>query len=355
MKHFLFFLISTLLLFGSCKKHDKGYTINGKIRNAPELKKIYLKNDHTGIIEDSTSTNNGVFYFKGITPYPQRYSITYKSDNKGQSHFIWVENTKIEIVGKWDDMKNLRVDAGNEQNLFQEVSKKEKVFYSAYNKLRKEKKYDSINFLIDNFDKARKEFFIKNSNSYVSIENLYRLRDKINKDTLELILKGMDETILNSKYGKSLSLHYESPSLEVGSQYKDFTAKTLDGQIVTVSQILKKEKPVLLILGGLGCMQKRGREILKNFHDVYKNDIEILAFVFTQNKKEWFHDSKYPLDITLLSDMKGDHSPVKIQYGVQSTPTVFIINKKGVIHWKSKGYWDEVNNSAKELFNSTIP
>ena len=180
---------------------------------------------------------------------------------------------------------------------------------------------------------------------------LYRVRNEINKDSLGLILKKMDSTILNSKYGKSLTLYSKSSDLDVGAHYIDFTAKTLNGENISISEQLKKGKPILIIFGGLGCMQEHGRKILKDFHDNYKDDIEILAFVFARNKEEWIYDSNYPLDITLLSDMKGDHSPIKIQYDVQVTPTVFLISEEGIITWKSLGYGNNVNEAAKKLFN----
>lgn len=185
----------------------------------------------------------------------------------------------------------------------------------------------------------------------MAIEMLYRVRNEVNKDSLGLILEKVDSNILNSKYGKSLSLYSKSLDLDVGSHYMDFTAKTLNGESINISERLKKEKPILIIFGGLGCMQEHGRKTLKEFHGNYKDDIEVLAFVFARNKDEWIYDSKYPLDIPLLSDMKGDHSPIKIKYDVQATPTVFLINKEGNIILKSIGYGSHVNEAAKKLFN----
>lgn len=350
MKQILLSTIISVILFSSCNENHNGYTINGKIEDVSKQIKIYLKNDHTGVVEDSTTTDNGNFNFKGITEYPQRYSLIYQSVEGKQNHFVWLENTAIEIVGKLSDIENIKIKAGREQKLVKEMENGSSFFYPEYNRLIKEKKNDSIRFLIKRLSKVNLDFCIKNANSYMAIEMLYRVRNEIQKDSLKPVLEKVDSNILNSKYGKSLSLYSRSPDLEIGMQYIDFTAKTLSGETISLSEQLKRGKPILIVFGGLGCMQEHGRKILKDFQKDNKDDIEILSFVFARNKDEWIYDSKYPLDITLLSDMKGDHSPVKIQYDVQATPTVFIIDKNGIIKWKSIGYGNEVNDEAKKLF-----
>ena len=185
----------------------------------------------------------------------------------------------------------------------------------------------------------------------MAVEMLYRVRNEIKKDSLELILKKVDDVILMSKYGQSLLLYSKSPDLEINKHFTDFTVQSLEGENISISELIKKEKPVLIIFGGLACMQEHGRKTLKDFHNGYKDNIEIIAFVFARNRDEWVSDSKYPLDIPLLSDMKGDHSPIKIQYDVQATPTVYLIDKDGIIAWKSIGYGNDVNDAAIKLFN----
>jgi len=63
----------------------------------------------------------------------------------------------------------------------------------------------------------------------------------------------------------------------------------------------------------------------------------ILAFVFARNRDEWINDSKYEFAIPLLSDLKGDHSPIKIQYGVQATLNVYLLDSNGKVILKSTG------------------
>ncbi|MEL7122931.1 MAG: DUF4369 domain-containing protein [Bacteroidota bacterium] len=352
MKRALFYLAAILVLSSGCKNDDNGYIISGNIENAPQTLKIFLKNDHNGIVTDSTiANNNGHFMLTGTIDYPQRHSLIYQTDEGRKEHFIWIENSAINISGTLNDIENLIIEGGKEQQLFDEQEKEQAFFYPELNRLAQENKQDSIEFLIERLSRVNRDFAVKNANNYLGIEMLYRFRQEINKDSLAHILKGLDNNILKSKYGESLVLYSNSPDLEVGNQYTDFTAKTLKGDEISASSLIKKGRPLLVIFGGLGCMQAHGREILKTFQDAYNKKIEIIAFVFARNRNEWIHDSKYPLNITLLSDMKGDHSPIKIQYDVQATPTVYIIDKDGKIAWKSLGYGNHVNEAALKLLN----
>lgn len=316
----------------------------------PEGTQVYLVNDHSGITEDSTIITNSRFEFKGETPYPQRYSIVYSFNSKNHNHFVWIENKKIVIKGEWNELENVSIKGSYEQRIAEGLDEAASFFQPELNRLVKEDKQDSISSLIKQLSKVITEYAINNYNSFVSVEQLYRVRNDLNKDTLGKIIKKLDPEILNSPYGKSLVLHYKSNIPDEGDFYEDFSANTLTGESLTASQVLKTGKPILIIFGGLGCMGQNGRSILKKFDEKYKNDITILAFVFARNRDEWISDSKYELDITLLSDLKGDHSPIKIKYGVQVTPTVYLLDINGKIILKSSGYGEFVNSVAKELF-----
>ena len=247
-------------------------------------------------------------------------------------------------------MENISIKGSHEQSIAEGLDQAASFFQPELNRLMEENKQDSISSLIERLSNEITEYAIRNYNSFVSAEQLYRVRNELNEDTLGNIITKLDTEILNSPYGKSLVLHHNSHIPEEGDFYVDFSAKTLTGELVSVSQILKKRNPILIIFGGLGCMGQNGRSILKEFHEQYNNEITILAFVFARNRDEWINDSKYELEIPLLSDLKGDHSPIKIQYGVQATPTVYLLDSNGKVILKSTGYGEYVNSVAKKLF-----
>jgi len=349
MKHLKLSFYLLVIFIINCSSEIQVYDIIGELQNSPEGAKVYLVNDYSGITEDSTKIVNSRFEFKGATPYPQRYSIVYRYNTKKYKHFIWIENKRIVLKGVWSDFENISIKGSYEQSIADGRDEAASFFRPEFNRLLKENKQDSISPLIKQLSKVLSEYSIKNCNSFVSVEQLYRVRNDLDKVTLGEIIEKLDPEILNSPYGKSLALHYKSHIPDEGDFYIDFSAKTLTGESLAVSQILAKGKPILMIFGGLGCMGQNGRSILTEFHNQHKNDITILAFIFARNRDEWINDSKYELEITLLSDLKGDHSPIKIRYGVQVTPTVYLLDRNGKIILKSFGYGKSVNSIAKEL------
>lgn len=349
MKTRLYVVAFYLLILG-CKNSSKEFIINGYIVNASEGLKVYLKNDHTGIFEDSLVVNNGKFLFTGIIEHPQRYELIYNQDSITKRHFVWLENRPFTINGDFNSFNDISISGGKEQDLFDKMELNTVEFDKQYSRIVEEKKFDSIEPLINSLFQKNLDFSLENINSYVGIEMLYKLRQKISKDSLKKVLENVNKDIQESGYGKSLILHTESPNLDVDSYFVDFQAKTLTGEVIKLSNILKEDKPIMLILGGLGCMREQGRNTLKTFQKKHGKNIAIIAVVFARNKQEWIWDANYPINITLLSDLKGDHSPIKIQYNVQTTPTVYLIDKKGIIQWKSLGYGEIVNDAALKLF-----
>lgn len=349
MKYLKLHLILIAIGLVSCINQNQDYQINGEINNAPEGTKVYFVNDHSGITEDSTIIVNDSFSFSGRTPYPQRYSFVYKLGTEEFKHFAWIENCEILIKGEWGQLENISIQGGLEQNISHGMTEASSFFHPEFKRLLKENKSDSIPLLIKKLSRTLADYAITNCNSYVAIEQLYRTRNDLDKETIGLVIKNLTPKIRNSPYGKSLILHYESPVLIEGDLYQDFTASTLAGESIMISKLLEKGKPIMIIFGGLSCMQEHGRSTLKQFVNKYKDDIEILGFVFARNREEWIYDAQYDLNIRLLSDMKGDHSPIKIKYGVQVTPTVYVIDKNGKIVLKSLGYDESVNSVAKEL------
>ncbi len=326
----------------------ENFQIQGHIENAPSELNIQLANNETGQVLDSATVSNGQFSFKGSVDHPKEYRIVYKSAEKKRSHYFWLENTSLNIKGSWDKMDKAEIIGGKEQQLQNALNEKLSYFYTEQKRLVKEEKFDSLNQLFNNLSQTIGDFALENANSYMGIQNLYRTRLKLDKSKLSKALEGLNEEIKTSPYGQSMLLFNETSELELGSEFVNFKAKTLQNEEIDLSKMVAS-KPTVVIFGGLSCMGERGRTTLKEFQMKHGNKVEVLAFVFARNQQEWINDSNYDLNVKLLSDLRGDHSPVKIKYGVQATPTVYVIGQDGLIKWKSKGYGDQVNEAALAL------
>lgn len=344
----------------SCQPKNE-FVLEGFLNGMPEKTEVYLINDDNGLVEDSLKVENGEFKFKGRVPYPKTYTLEFVSGSVQQSYELWVENTRINLEGEWDNLEQMMVSGSSQQDLKRLEDETIAFFNPEMARLQKENKQDSIPQLLDRLTEVITEFAVKRSNTYYGVSRLYALRERMDRERLSQTVKKIDPEILESDYGKSLLMHLKHPELKEGDTYVDFSVPSIKGSELSISQYLNENKPVLLILGGLGCMGNNGRELLKSFHQNYGDKVGILAFVFARNKSEMEGDIKcskgvnncsfLDIDVPLISDLKGDHSPIKIRYGVQTTPTVYVIDPQGKIRLKRMGYNPAVNDLVITILN----
>ncbi len=122
---------------------------------------------------------------------------------------------------------------------------------------------------------------------------------------------------------------------EVGQPSPGFQIKTVKGDLVDF-QDLKGEKPVFLVFWATWCV--KCREEVADINDLYAKlapkGMEFLAVDVGVNdsvKKVEKFIVKYKLDYPVAFDKDGMVTKV---FGIQGTPTLIIIDKKGIIRYK---------------------
>lgn len=170
------------------------------------------------------------------------------------------------------------------------------------------------------------------------LRRVFMLRLDLPKDTLRAVLARIPEEMRDSPYGKSIAAHIEAEQIEAGSVYCDFDATAVDGTPFRLSSLAGK-KNILLLYGGLDCMGQKGREFLADFYArAHPENFEIVVYCPVSNPENLQKMvERYPADYLFVSDFLQDHSPFKIIYGAQATPTCFLIDKSGKVSIKSIG------------------
>lgn len=183
-----------------------------------------------------------------------------------------------------------------------------------------------------------------------ALEDMFRLRNFISKDTLGMTLKRLPAETQRSFYGKCLQAHLDAQQVEEGGVYYDFPFTDLQGNQAALSSLAGRN--ILLVCGGLGCMQGEGRAYLdKIYRETSRDDFLIVVYCFCENPDELrqaqtLFDCKY----LLVSDFRRDDGPVKINYGVQTLPTCFFIDRSGIVTLKTEGVDQEkINNVIRTL------
>jgi peroxiredoxin len=212
---------------------------------------------------------------------------------------------------------------------------------------KKDSLINVANQIEKNADKKNREAAIKYAFVPSGLKRLYMVRLNIPKDTLLSVFDRLPNEMQKSDYGKSILRHIESNQIEKGDKYYRFKAIDSHGEEFTLSNL--EGKNILLLYGGLSCIGKEGRDFLKIYSStVDKNKFSVVVFNSCADLEELKQiKTKYGLEFIYISDFLGDHSPFKIQYGAQSTPTCFFIDEEGKVIIKSIGIPEKELNELK--------
>lgn len=125
-------------------------------------------------------------------------------------------------------------------------------------------KRDSLNsvkkHISDQADIKNMETAIKYARTQNGLARLFILRTDMPKEKLQSIYNKLPIKVKKSKNGKTLSLYLEANQIKVGDKISDFKSYDTDGNEFQFSKI--KNKKILLLYGGLKCIEEFGRKEL---------------------------------------------------------------------------------------------
>jgi len=135
-------------------------------------------------------------------------------------------------------------------------------------------------------------------------------------------------------------------NVSVGEKAPDFELKTMDGQIVKLSDL--KGQGVLLNFWGTWCDPcKEEMPAINKAHKQNIKGVKILAINIQESPSivKKFYES-YHLDFTTVLDKTGK---VKHKYHVSNIPSTFLIDKNGVVVKKVVGAMNSADDVVKNL------
>ena len=144
--------------------------------------------------------------------------------------------------------------------------------------------------------------------------------------------------------GDGASAH--KPLLDIGNSKgnlaPDFTVTTTEGKKITLSELTKESKPVLLYFWASWCPYcKRDLAVANTVYPTYADRVTLVAIDLDLNE-----------NMALVANYKksGKHEGMEFapgyeqvlrDYGVVYTTTKYAIDRNGVILWKGSGEVDE--------------
>ena len=346
--------IITFLLI-SCSS-DNSYSLEGKIDVEDGTKIYVLQADQNNqpFIKDSASVKSKSFDFKGVSSTPQisymqveginGYVLTilenglinaeiYKdsisksvvSGTKSNDDFIKYKSETKTLVDKMNSISFAAQDAimNGDVETAMELEKD-------YNLKEREVMLYEWDFIIDNLD------------SYMSalLLEVFMVENKVNKDSIIDVYESFSNRIKVSDVGKNIAdllSQFEDP-IEVGETAPDFTAPSMDGSNVTLSQELSKNTVTLLDFWAAWCRPCRieNPNLVRLYKEYNEDGFNIIGVSLDRTKDQW---EKAVEDDNLLwtqvSNLKFWNDPIARRYSIRAIPQSYLINQEGTVIGKN--------------------
>ena len=351
-----FVSLSFLVLLGSCGSQENKFVLTGNADVADGTKVFVLQADQNNqpYIKDSTTVQSNNFKFQGISSTPQISYIQVEGVNgyvlailengdikadlfkdsiskskvygtKSNDDFIKYKSETKFIV---DDMNNISYEAQDAVMTGDVATAME---------LEKEYKSKEREVMLYEWD-----FIVDNLDSYMSalLLEVFMIENKVNKDSIIDVYESFSNRIKVSDVGKNIAdllSQYENP-IEVGETAPDFTAPSINGSDVTLSEEVSKNNVTLLDFWAAWCRPCRveNPNLVRLYKSYNKDGFDIIGVSLDRTKDQWeqaVEDDN--LLWTQVSNLNFWNDPIARRYSIRAIPQSFLINKEGVVIGKN--------------------
>ena len=322
-----------IMSFLSCSRNK--FTIDVDMQNA-NGKTAYLQrmidNELVNIDSALIENNKAIFNIK-------------KNDNNDAYHLyikgwrralpFFADNQNVAIKGDFNAYHKINIEASETQQILNEISRK----------------------LNDANEEIYKMFitdYVKNNGDNVLAPYLvYRYKWAFNLRDLKEIIRHFNRDLKSGYYEKVREYINMLERTEVGQPYINFTLPNIDGEPVTLSDLIEDNKLVMVDFWASWCPDCRveNPNIVETYNMFKDKGLEIVSVSLDTDKEAWLKGIKED-NLTWknhLSELKGWNCPAAAEYGVAFIPQNFLIDKNGVIVAKNLNGDNLKNYIARKL------
>lgn len=362
-----------LLIFIFLATHSFGQKnlISGELKGFTNGDKVFFQDPEFQKNLDSAIILNGKFSIKiTLKEIPKGYYLIIKSDSNFYYCYLFIANDNVKIKGQKNDFPNDLTITGSKNHLVRNVlnyktklldKERDKVvsFLRAdvpnendtIYKVEYKKNSRRLKEIDKTSDSIKKEFVIRNLNTYYGVNELYYLRSKFEKKTLQKMYSSLKPIFKESIYGDRISNFLKvGDALKKGNKYFDFEAKDTTGKKYKISAF--SGKYILLDFTETYCGPCiESVEELKMVSKKYSDSLTIISFSADKSALIWKTGLKRDnINWLSLSDGKGTYGSTLLKYGVDGYPTFFLINKSGKIIDIQEGFGEGmIENMLKAI------
>lgn len=337
-------LLLLVVLLNACSNNDKAI-ISGSIKNFGTGEIYFIKSGDEKVI-DTVKVTADKFSYEMKLSEPTVYMINFGANQ--QPAFTILESGKTTITYEMNVLNSLNIQGGKEQSVYNNFINECRLDFSRMDSLGKVAESNAENldliaglqlefYKLDSMVKVKQKAFVKNNpksiaSAFLAVNYLSQNAEKTLEEVNELY-NSMDKSIQETYYGKKIAeMATQLRSTSVGQIAPDFTLNDVNDKPVALSSFKGKITLIDFWASWCGPCRKENPNVVAAYNKFHGKGFEILAVSLDDNKSNWQEAiRKDNLTWTQVSDLEGWESKVAQQYGVQSIPTNFLLDKEGKI------------------------
>ena len=348
--------LSFLFFLNSCGSSDNQFELigNADVSDGTMIYVLQADQNNQPYIKDSTSVQSNSFKFKGVSSTPQ---ISYIQVEGVNGYVLAIlENGDIKADIDKDNISNSKVYGTKSNDDFIKYKSETKSLVDVMNNISSEAQNAIMSGDVVTAMELEKEynskerevmlyewdFIVDNLDSYMSalLLEVFMIENKVNKDSIIDVYESFSNRIKVSDVGKNIAdllSQFEDP-IEVGEIAPDFTAPSIDGPDVTLSNELVNNKVTLLDFWAAWCRPCRiENPNLVRLHKKYKDaGFDIIGVSLDRTREQWEQaviDDNLPW--TQVSNLNFWNDPVARRYSIRAIPQSYLLNKDGLVMGKN--------------------
>ena len=349
------FSLLLLILITSCN-NEANYFIEGTI-DIDDERKIYLlqaDQNNQPYIQDSTTVKSQKFNFQGMSATPEISYIQVEGINGYVLAILESGNIKAELNSNNISRSTVSGTVSNDD--FLKYKSETKSIVDVMNNISSEAQDAIMNGDVETAMNLEKDynakerevllyewdFIIDNLDSYMSalLLEVFMVENKVNKDSIIDVYEKFSNRIKVSNVGKNIAdllSQFEDP-IEEGELAPDFTAPSVNGSNVTLSDITKTNTVTLLDFWAAWCRPCRieNPNLVRLYKKYNQDGFDIIGVSLDRTKEQWEQaivDDDLPW--TQVSNLSFWNDPIARRYSIRAIPQSYLIDNTGTVIGKN--------------------
>lgn len=322
---------------------QKGFEITGKVTGYENGTPVSFLNDQTGEPEKQTTIENNTFRISGELVEPEFKVLVF--GNTPPAVPVFLENTRIEIVGSKDSIDKARITGSKSHTEYVAYMKQIQPYMEGFQK----GVMDESN--IAGVTKIAGEFVRRNPGSYVAPIALIQLMQLQKVDEAQKAFDALEPDVKKSQLAQYINSQLTVAKINAtGSVIPDFSQKDTSGKEVSIRSF--RGKYVLIDFWASWCMpcRQENPNLVANFEKYKDKNFTVLGVSLDNSRTAWMAAIKKDhLNWTQLSDLKGWQNAVAAQFHINQIPQNILIDPDGKIIGKNLRGADLGNKLAEVL------